>query len=54
MALTDAERKAVERMRRRKTGLQRYELWLFPENWPLVKAFALGIKKKTLDKDRSR
>lgn len=40
---TAAERKAAERARREKMGMQRLELWLHPEDIPPVKSYAARL-----------
>ena len=46
MVKTDAEYKAAERARRREAGLQRFELWLHPKEWPAVKQFVERLAKR--------
>ena len=42
---TDAERKRMERERKAEAGLQRYEVWLRPGEWPMVKGYADRIAR---------
>lgn len=43
---TAAQRKSAERLRKRKLGIQRLELWLHPYDVPRVKAYAERLAKK--------
>lgn len=43
---TAAERKAAERLRRDAQGLKRYELWMHPSEWPLVKRYMERLAKR--------
>jgi len=36
---TAAQRKAAQRARQNKAGLQRYEIWLKPADWPKVQKY---------------
>ena len=45
---TAKERKADERMRRREKGLRPFELWLHPDDWPLVKRLVDRLTKRRL------
>jgi hypothetical protein len=41
-----AERKAAERARRRAEGLKPFEIWLRPQEWPLVKAYVARLRRR--------
>lgn len=45
---TAAERKAAERVRKRKDGLRPYEVWVRPEDWPKVQKY---LKRYALPQD---
>jgi hypothetical protein len=45
MAKSAAERKALERERRAASGLQRFELWLRPNEWPAVQRLVERLRR---------
>jgi hypothetical protein len=49
MGKSDAERKQAERGRKADQGLKRYEFWLHPSEWPAVRKFVAGLRKRTAD-----
>lgn len=46
MTKTARERKADERARRREAGLKPFEVWMHPEDWPLVKKLIDKLAKR--------
>ena len=43
---TSAEKMATLRAKRQQAGLQRFELWLHPSEWPLVKRYIERLAKR--------
>lgn len=50
MAKTDNQRKAAERERMRSRGFKRFEAWLHPLDWPLVRKY---IERKNRNRKQS-
>ena len=44
---TDAERKRLERERKREAGLRPFELWLTAEEHLAIKTFLIGLRSNT-------
>lgn len=45
--MTDAERKAAERQRKRSAGLAPLEVWAKPSDHAAIRAFVVGLSEET-------